>query len=155
MSATDCSPVLDEAVQMSFGEMAFIDAVPLKDLEEEVDTHQILFLDFQEPARGWIALFLPLALKKQISENIYAKDWGELNSEEIDDCLLELLNVLGGNFLSLYAGGDTRHNLSFPQVLFDEGEVPEDDSILSSSFDGEGIPFIIKMHIEGKKVVSS
>lgn len=151
MASCDYRKILDEAVQMTMGEMAFIDAVPLKDHEDEINAHQIIYLDFQEPARGWIALFFPLELKQQIAENIYAQDWGSLNLEEIDDCFLELLNVLGGNYLNLLAGEHSRHNIAFPQVLFDESEIPDDKSAITAVYDGEGIPFLIKMAIEDKR----
>jgi len=128
------------ATQHTLGEMAFIDVIEAEE-QRDFETGQLLFIEFYKPVRGRLLLALPLEIEREIVENIHAADWDELSVNEIDDCLLELLNVLGGNFLRELEQKDVKVHLSFPTVLFSLEEIPDLDSFWTFSFDAEGNPF--------------
>lgn len=140
---------LDTAVIQSFGDMAFIDAVPSEPIE--VEHGQIMILELTKPVRGEIYLIMSKEGKQQAVENIHGDSWDQLTPAQIDDCLLELLNVLGGNFLSDYYGENVSYSLSFPQVIFDESELPDLNEFMRFTYDAEGTPFAvaIKFDTEG------
>ncbi len=140
---------MNDAVLQTFGEMAFIDVLPTGN--ELVEHHQIMILDITKPERGTIFLLMTTGCKQQVVENIHGDSWDTLSPGKIDDCLLELLNVLGGTFLSYYYGENTPYSLSFPQVMFDDSEMPDlkDYSILS--YDAEGSLFSIAVKIESPR----
>lgn len=52
------------------------------------------------PRRGVMHLIMLKECKKCVAENIHDNSWETLSVNQIDDCLLQLLNVLEGNVLS-------------------------------------------------------
>lgn len=137
---------LDSAVIQSFGDMAFIDVVPVD--PREVDHGQIMILEITRPARGEIYLIMSKEGKQQAVENIHGDSWDQLSPAQIDDCLLELLNVLGGNFLSDYYGENVSYSLSFPQVIFDENELPDLNDFIKFTYDAEDVPFSVAIKLD-------
>ncbi|MEW5816100.1 MAG: chemotaxis protein CheX, partial [Spirochaetota bacterium] len=109
--------------------------------KEKVSHKMILHIAFFEPINGSLILYFPNECKRQIVENIHGSNWDSLTSDEIDDCLLEVLNVLTGNFLNHYCGKEVRHNMSFPEILFDEKEITEKEEFLDFYYDAEGVIF--------------
>jgi hypothetical protein len=151
MSSDDMSNIkeaLKQAVEMTFMNMAFVDVMEAEE-PAEVNFSHIIHISFSSPVEGGMILFLPTACKKMIAENIHGSNWESLSTDEIDDCLLELLNVLAGNFLNIHYGKEVGHNMTFPQLLFDESEVPEHGDYRDYFFDAEGVPFKIGLWITG------
>ena len=143
---------MDEAVMQTFAEMAFVDVLPA-DIPK-IDHSQIMIIEITRPQRGVMYLLMPRECKQCVVENIHGDSWESLSVDQIDDCLLELLNVLGGNFLSRYYGEAVSYSVSFPQVVFDESELPDLESFSYYSYDAEGIPFAValKMETQGDNV---
>ncbi len=137
---------LRSAVSLTFADMCFLDVQPALG-EEHPGDGQLLHIAFSAPIRGGMILLLPLDLKRQIVENIHASAWEELNATQIDDCLLELLNVLAGNFLQMLFGESRKVNLSFPEVLFERSEVDENALFKDYFFSAEGTGLIVSIHI--------
>jgi CheY-specific phosphatase CheX len=135
-----------KSTQMTMMDMAFIDVIEAEE-ESEVHHSSVLYLDFTQPVRGGIIFRLSKECKMAIVENIHGSNWDSLSGDEIDDCLLEVLNVLAGNFLNLYCGQETGHNMSFPQMLFDEEEIPDGSEYVPYYFDAEGVVFRVDVCI--------
>jgi len=117
---------VEEAVRMTFEEMAFLDVVagtdPMTSLLQEGPW---LFLAYTRPKSGSFALFLPKATRYAVAEAIYGEDRGEVTSTQLDDSLLELMNVLVGRLLTRRFGVGTAYSMGLPTVLFDfPGDIP-------------------------------
>lgn len=138
-----------DAVIKTFAEMAFIDAVPLEKSEGDVNYGPILSISFSYPVHGGFILYLPNECKQQIVEDVFARPWDELSLSEIDDCLLELLNVLAGNFLHILCGEDIKYNMNFPEVLFDESDISPGEDYKTYYFDAEDILFKTSVSVTG------
>ncbi len=136
---------LAEAAARTFSEMAFIDVTEALKVPETLEYSQIIHISLFEPVKGEIALFLPADCKRMIVENIYGSDWTGLDAAEIDDCLLELLNVLAGNFLIEYCGTGVKHDISLPDLLFDDNELK--NGYQNFYFDADGINLKISIKI--------
>lgn len=137
-----------EAVQQTFADMAFIDVEV--DSESDFPGGQMIHISFYEPVEGEMALMLSKACKESVVENIYGKDWSEVDSAAVDDCLLEMINVIAGNFLNLYCGFRSKHNLSLPKLIFDLDEVHNRNEARFFCFDAEGAPLKIVIHAKEK-----
>jgi hypothetical protein len=136
-TADHSEEVFIEAVRKTFSDLAFIDVTVIPKPANDPDSAQLIHISFLEPHPGEIVLFLPCECKKMIVENIYGEDWKGLPSDRIYDCLLELLNVLGGNFLSdLYCIG-MRPDMSLPTLLFDNHEIHDTGNLTNLYFDAE------------------
>lgn len=150
MDDSQIRSALAEATAGTFADMTFLDV-----LEDEEDSSfeagQLLYIEFDKPIYGRLMLSMPLELKQMIVENIHAKDWDELSVNEIDDCLLEVLNVLAGNFLRALHREDIKVHLNFPHVMFSYEEISDLESFDVYYFSAEGTPFTISLalHQEG------
>ena len=136
------------AVERTFSDMAFIDVTELTEHSAKIDSSHIIHIYFHEPMEGEIALVLPSECKRMIVENIYGCDWRDLHATEIDDCLLEILNVLAGNFLDEYWGRDVKHDISLPELRFDENEIDAGSGFTDFYFDAEGVPFKVSIRFK-------
>ena len=132
---------LKKAVISSFCEMAFLDVQTTQ--PQEINYKQIACIDITMPIRGIIVVKFPLDIKKLIVEYIHGDDWENLKPDQIDDCLLELLNVLGGSFLFHLFGEEEHYKVSFPEMVFDETELESLEDFQEVFFDGEGHIFSI------------
>ena len=136
---------IQTAVEKTFGDMAFIDVAPSPDSSRDVMYSHLIHISFDKPEAGQISLFLPYECKKMIVENIYGENWKNMKPVHIDDCLLEILNVLTGSFLSSYYGKKVKYDLAFPEILFDDKEIEEKEKSHYFLFDAEGIVFQVSV----------
>ena len=149
-----CKPILRVAdallfsTQRTFCDMAFIDVVEPTETVTGLDIRQVLHIAFSHPIRGQMILGLPLACKQSVVENIFGRDWNELSAAQIDDCLLEVLNVLAGHFLHDYCGEEGEHVLSLPALFFDVGELRRNLSFCDHYYDAEGCLFQVSLRLE-------
>jgi len=70
-----------------------------------------------------------------------------MHATEIDDCLLEILNVIAGNFMADLLGRDVKYNISFPAVNYDEEDIENLQSSQEIYFNAEGPIFKINVLI--------
>lgn len=130
-----------EATRRTFSEMAFLDVAAISEPQNQPVLSQVIQLAFLEPDQGFAALFLPLDCKRHVVENIYGEDWEDLQPDQIDDCLLELLNVLVGNYLLEVYGHEAARDIALPRLLFDESEITITEDQETFYFDAEGTVF--------------
>jgi hypothetical protein len=149
MSESDMTleQALEQVVAETFSEMAFLDAIPA---EAPLDTSetQVFVIQVRGDTAHSLVLDLPLETKQAIVENIHARPWDELASNDIDDCLLEFLNVLGGAFGRLYWGDDSRYKLSFPEVRIGIPEEIDRKTMQTFWFDAYGNFFAVHVGVE-------
>lgn len=129
------------AVIHTFAHMAFIDVIEEKNHEGEIPYKGIMGLEVMSPARGQILFFMTRECKRALVENIYGEDWINLTDLEIDDCLLEIVNVLVGDFLKNLFGIETKVIMSFPRLYFDDLTVAREAEQLNFVFNAEGAMF--------------
>lgn len=115
---------LDEAVALSVGDMAFMDAEPIEKSKAAVPAGQLVHIRFAHPLVGYITLHLPSTTKQRLVENVFGRSWDELAGSEVDDCLMEMVNIIAGNFLLKIGEGEHSHAVSLPQMLYDEQDIP-------------------------------
>ena len=132
----------------TFSDMAFLEVI--EDFGENNDsTYQnIVLIEILKPTYGSLYLLLPNELKNMITKNIYGDDFNNLKENDIDDCLLEILNVLAGNFLTSLFGNKAIYKIELPQVLIDFKK-REDYNLIR--FNAEGIKFEIFYMVENYK----
>jgi len=141
--------IIKNSVKKTFCDMAFIDTAAFDGKKDIVFSH-ILSIDILKPFFGKIALFLPFECKNKIAENIYGKNFKELKSQEIDDCQLELLNILVGNILSGYFGSKKKCKVDLPSIIFDKDEIEwNKKNIDEYYFDAEGSVFKLVFQSSG------
>ena len=138
---------LHAAVVKTFAEMAFVDVAAADEHAVVRSSHMLTILLFK-PARGELALLLPVGCKRLLVENIYGASWDELADAARDDCLLELLNVLAGNFLNELFGTSVEHSLSLPEMAYDDARARDTNRFVQLTFDAEEQPFRVALAID-------
>ena len=140
----DIVKALNESVLKGFFDMAFIEVIPMSsvDVPDPIHYTNIFAIGSTAPEIIQLQFFLPVECKKMIVENIYTKMWEEITSSLVDDCILEMINVVGGNFFSQYFGDQLRYEMGLPHILFDDSDVDEGKVFL---FNAEGIFFKISV----------
>lgn len=133
------------SVERTFADMAFIDAVAVESPDEAIQSGQLVHIEFAEPMRGHMTLHLSTGLKRLVVENIVGRSWADVNTEAFDDCLLELLNVLAGNFLSELGESEKQYSITLPQLLFDEKESGDGSEKLVFHFNAEDNPLQVSV----------
>lgn len=134
-------------IESVFSEMVFIDTLNIDIKPEDFKYTQILYIDITAPITGYIIAYLPLELRKTIVETIHSTDWNEMHASEIDDCLLEILNVIAGHFMTILLGHDDKYNISFPAVNYDEEDIENLESSQEIYFDAEGSIFRVNVFV--------
>lgn len=142
---------IEESMQQTFEAMAFIDVEFDTAAQGDFAAGQLMHISFTEPIEGEMVLMLSKECKMKIIENIYGQDWTEVDATAVDDCLLEMLNVIAGNFLNFYCGYRTKHNLSLPNLIFDLEEVHDQKEAQFFYFDAEGAPLKVSLRVSEKK----
>jgi CheY-specific phosphatase CheX len=135
---TDPKTALTQAITMAFSDMAFLDAAETGGATDPAPTSQVVVTGFTSPVRGQIVLYLTLDCKRAIVENVYGREWASLRAAEIDDCLLELGNVVAGGFLEAYCGKGTAHDVSLPGIHFDDSQLELTGDRITATYDAEG-----------------
>ena len=136
---------MSKTIESVFSEMIFIDTIHLDQEPDNFEYTQILYIDIISPKIGYIIAYLPLELRKTIVETIHSTDWDEMHASKIDDCLLEILNVIAGNFMTELLGRDKKYNISFPAVNYDEEDIENLNKSQSIYFNAEGSFFRINV----------
>jgi hypothetical protein len=144
---TTVNQAVQKATERTFSDMAFIDVTEANCPPQDLDYGQVLYISFITPVVGHMILEIPAACKKLIVENIYGTNWDKLKVREIDDCLLELLNVLAGNFLSEYPVKEHECDISLPIIMFDAQEFRERVAVTDYYFDAEGFTFRVALNL--------
>jgi hypothetical protein len=150
--AAKAAPILRDAVCAVMADMAFIDteALPpgLKAARNAAAQDPAAAgkgaaamsraaIDALKPASCCIELRMTEALRARITDILYAGDGPEDASQ--DEAVLEILNVIAGNFLTGYFGAGTEIKLSLPRFMY-AGETPEGSAVVELAFDSEGEP---------------
>ena len=131
---------VENTVMETFAEMAFLDVMP-SETANQFGNSQGFAVDISGAEQLRCYLDMSVSAKHSVVENIHADAWTELNSEEIDDCLLEILNVLGGTLGRALWGEAVRCKLGFPEVVV---MIPgRDDDVHVFDFDAEGEPLTV------------
>lgn len=136
------------AIVKTFSDMAFIETVEDPDPAGKDETpmeQNILIIDILKPISGSVMLYLPDNLKDKIILNVFAKDSSEVKENEKDDCLLEILNVLSGNFLNSYYGKVVGYKIELPQLQVGQENHPQEPFFLIH-MNAEGILFKVAMN---------
>lgn len=140
---------LYDSVVKTFEEMAFIDVAQAEE-SYFLEYSQIIYIEIKEPFAGSMVLYLPFHCKKIIIENIYSTDFNGLKSKEIDDCLLEILNVMAGTFLRNLYGQNIKYSMDMPKILFDQKGIKANGvTSVQLFFNAEGDPFKVSVSING------
>lgn len=137
------------AVLQTFEEMAFIQVVEDTSKTDKIAFQNCFKIDILEPFEASMVLFFTDSLKQMAGQNIYSSENSSLQENQLDDCFLEILNVLTGNFLNRYCEGKS-YKVDLPEMILELSEVHKKKDSLDLIFNAENIYFKIS-YLEKEK----
>lgn len=139
-----------ESVQKAFAEvlqqLAFLFAEPIPALSDIDDPGEwrAVRMGFKGPFAGQVMLHLPATLQNEVAANFLGLDAGDSGvAVHADDALRELLNVLCGHILTLWAGEEAVFDLSSPELIETPPLGGREGPSLAQAFDIEGSPAVL------------
>jgi CheY-specific phosphatase CheX len=137
-----------QAVVKTFSDMAFVETVEDPSpaaAEDQSMKENITIIDILKPVSATIILYISNQLKERIIANVYADQIEDVGENAKDDCLLEVLNVLSGNFLNFYYGKSVDYKIELPQLLIgEESELAK--PVFEIHMNAEGLFFKVAMN---------
>lgn len=107
--------ILLDVVRYTVREVGFIDirnCEEIHDRDESICSLQKLI----SPISGKIYLDIPIGLVKRISTNLFGDEVDTSNRESLNDCVVELLNVVTGRFMQRLVS-DQVFDVSLPGIV--------------------------------------
>jgi CheY-specific phosphatase CheX len=130
-----------------FADMAFMDVQ--KDTggtTRKKDAEEILCasIDVLQPLSCRIELLITKTLLDRIVSNLFGEELPSPRQQEAGDSLLEMLNIIAGNFLSGYFSTGTEIQLELPRYLY-LGEQEQGEAVTCLDMNAEGEPLTVRL----------
>ncbi len=134
---------INNSVSTVIEQMAFLDVEPAK--EVRFVSEPKYFIHMESPINGALIFSIPDTSKKNLAGNIYGKDFSEIKMNEINECLLELVNIITGQFLNKLDIKNAQYILGIPKIIFREEDLYTYSHNYNYFFNAEGSEFQIKL----------
>ncbi len=139
--------LLTEATVSVFAEMAFLDAVTIRGGEavpRDGEGTKCAVIDVMAPLSCRLELRVPAELRDRMVDILFSETPEGQRRKHAEDALLEMLNIITGNFLASYFGAATELQLSLPRYLYFDEELPG-TAVADLRLDAEGAPFSVSL----------
>ena len=134
--------LLAAATSEAFAAMAFIDASPMRageGLPEAGQDAQCAAIDVMAPLSCRIEMKVPPAIRDRVIDALFSESPERDRKKNAEDSVLEMLNVITGNFLSAYFGSQTEVRLSLRRYLYLDERLPG-TAVADLRLNAEGAP---------------
>lgn len=143
--ASDAAAILERSVRITFRDFARLN---IEDWTQNGDYNlhfsNVFVIDCYRPEELSLQFYFSLEGKRLLVEKVLDDQWEHIKSHYIDDCLLEVVNIVGGNFFAEYFTGEA-HDLGLPVITFDDHGLSRGERYF---FKSEGILFGITISKE-------
>lgn len=119
-------PAMIEAVQQTLENMVFMEVIEERGTPTEIPDADLTWSSMliNDPVQGEIRLAMPADVLKKISGNVFGIDEEEVTTSQAYDILNELLNTIGGLFMTkLFPNQE--YKIGLPSL--EAGKLPETD----------------------------
>lgn len=140
--------LLCSAVSEAFAEMAFLDAARASESESELppeEETQCAAIDVMAPLSCRIEMRIPPTIRDRVIDALFSDCPERDRKKNAEDSILEMLNVITGNFLSAYFGPQTELQLALPRYLYLDEKLPG-TALANLRMDAEGTPFELTLY---------
>ncbi len=131
------------SVKSVLEDMAFLTAESVQG--NRITAEPAFFIHLQNPVKGALILSVSEEDKIKIAENVYGKAGSEINVKESNECLLEFVNVVTGQFVNRLDVENTQYALGIPKLISREGDLYSYSYGYDFFFEAEGIMLQIRL----------
>ena len=111
---------LNNSVIKTFSEMVSLN---IKKTDNKADINftnaVIVMVEILHPGSTKLFLIIPDNFKKTVAENIFGEDISKLSKNDIEDSIIEILNVMSGQFIDSIYGESVSYKINLPKVISD------------------------------------
>ena len=120
-------PAMIEAVQQTLENMVFMEIMEERGTPTEIPDTELAWSSMLiiDPIQGEIRLAMPSELLKKITGNVFGIAEEEITTSQAYDILNELLNTIGGLFMTKLFPTDQEYKIGLPSL--EAGKLPEVD----------------------------
>ncbi len=137
------SDALVRSVNTVTEEMAFLNAERIS--RGDIVSEPAFFIHLQAPVRGALILSIPEEDKKRLAGFIYGKQPALVTGQEANECLLEFINVVSGQFIAALEIEKIEYVVGIPQLFCREGDLYSYAHSYDFFFNAEGITFKVRL----------
>jgi putative two-component system response regulator len=143
LTEKEVSEALVRSVNTVTEEMAFLNAkrVSLEDIASE----PAFFIHLQAPVRGALILSILEEDKKRLAGFMYGKEPALVTGREANECLLEFVNVVSGQFIQALEIEKIEYVVGIPKLFSREGDLYSYAHSYDFFFNAEGIRFKVRL----------
>ncbi len=116
------------AASQTLENMVFLEVMEHFDRSYEIPVEELVWtsLLINDPIQGEIRLAMPETLLKKLTGNVFGVGEDEITQPQMDDILNELLNTIGGLFMTNLLADNQEYRIGLPEQ--GEGPLPEVDA---------------------------
>jgi hypothetical protein len=146
-------PAMIEAVQQTLENMVFMELIEERGTPTNIPVAELTWSSMliNDPVQGEIRLVMPATLLKKISGNVFGIDEEEVTTSQAYDILNELLNTIGGLFMTkLFPNQEYR--IGLPSL--EAGKLPgvDEHTVVWHLINGDEEP--LKIYAVGESLVA-
>lgn len=120
-------PAMVDAARQTLENMVFMEIIEQRGTPTEIPAEELAWssLLIKEPVQGELRLVVPTELLKKITGNVFGIDEEEVTTSQAYDILNELLNTIGGLFMTNLLPREQQYKIGLPNL--EAGSLPEVD----------------------------
>lgn len=147
-------PAMVDAVQQTLENMVFMEVIEQRDPPSVFPTEEVVWssLLIKAPVQGELRLALPTKLLIQITGNVFGIDEEEVTTSQAYDILNELLNTIGGLFMTKLLPEEQQYEIGLPNL--EAGDLPalDDNTVVWHLITGDEEP--LKIYAVGESLIA-
>ncbi len=147
-------PAMITAVKQTLENMVFMEILEERGTPTDIPAEDLVWssLLVNDPVQGEIRLAVPAELLKKITSNVFGIDEEEVTTAQAYDILNELLNTIGGLFMTNLLPENQQYNIGLPSL--EAGSLPEVDehTVVWHLINGDEEP--LKVYAAGASLVA-
>ncbi len=148
------SPAMIDAVRQTLENMVFMEIIEQRGTPSEIPAEELAWssLLIKAPVQGELRLAVPTELLKKITGNVFGIDEEEVTTTQAYDILNELLNTIGGLFMTKLLSQEQEYKIGLPNL--EAGELPptDENTVVWHLINSDEEP--LKMYAAGESLVA-
>ncbi len=147
-------PAMVNAVRQTLENMVFMEVVEQRPPYTEIPPDGVAWssMMINDPVQGEVRLAVPSELLQQITANVFGLDEEEVTTSQGYDILNELLNTIGGLFMTNLLPSDQQYKIGLPNLGSQALPEADADTVVWHLITGDDKP--IKLYATGDSLIA-
>lgn len=147
-------PAMINAVRQTLENMVFMEVIEQRGTPSVIPADGLAWSSMliNEPVQGELRLAVPSELLKKITGNVFGVDEEEVTSSQTDDILNELLNTIGGLFMTNLLPKEQQYKIGLPSLEAGDLPLADENTVVWHLINSDEEP--LKIYAVGETLVA-